>query len=46
MTLGIPLTAFIIETSEEPLITNVDGVSLVRVAYKRAEIDEEYENDE
>lgn len=40
MTLGIPLTAFIIDTSEEPLVTSVDGVSVIRIAYNRADMDE------
>ena len=46
MTLGIPMQAFVVETTEEPLITNAEGVSLVRIAYKRPELMEDDQDDE
>lgn len=37
MTLGIPIKLFLIETQEEPLITHLLGVTVIRIAYKRVD---------
>lgn len=46
MTLGIPLSAFVIETSEEPAVINSDGLCVIQLAYKRTDQPEYDEYDE
>lgn len=34
MTIGIPISAFFIETTDEPIINTLSGITTIKIAYK------------